>query len=132
MSRSRVARRWTVLALAGAMALVGCGDDDPSGPGTLEGRVSAATELGAAVLLVQGGGSPELTGVGDTRAFSGPRASGSHRVVLVGEGSGELRFEIEVEDVSAPRPTVTVVSAADTENESVAAVSAVDVRLTIR
>lgn len=132
MSRTRTTRTWSALALAAAVTLAACGDDGPDGPGALDGRVSAATELGAVVLLVEGGGVAEISGVGDTRAFTGPAESESRRVILVGEGSGELRFRVDVDDLSAPRPVVTVVSAVDTSNQGVAAVSAVDVQLTHR
>ena len=132
MSWRRTFRGFTGVALAAAMVvLAGCGDDGPSGPGTLDGRVSAATDLGAVVLQVEGT-LTSIEGAGDTRAFVGPTQGSTRRVILVGEGSGELRFAVAVDDLAAARPTVTVLSAVDTSNEDVAALSAIDVRLSPR
>lgn len=134
-SARRPVRTLAALALAASVALAGCGDDDPSGPGALDGRVSATVDLGAVVLSVEDGDGTApgtVSGAGDTRAFVGPASAGSRRVILVGEGSGELRFSIDVEDVGAPQPSVTVVSAVDTSNEDVAAVSTIDVQMSIR
>lgn len=120
-------------ALAWLLLLVlvaGC-SDDPSGPGTIQGRVESPGAIGAVWLEVQGEGVEGFRpGVG-SRVF-GARAGSSPdawRVVVVGEEPGGLRFEIEVEDV-AVLPSAVVLSAVDGQNQVLEILAEVDIRLT--
>ncbi|GMR14064.1 MAG: hypothetical protein BMS9Abin29_2294 [Gemmatimonadota bacterium] len=107
--------RWPVAALLflAALGLQGCGDSGPQGPGPLSAAVvSQGESVGAVVLSVSGPGVTSFQAVGSTRLFS----SGTQRVVLVGDGSGPLRFNILVNDRAASLPTVGVVEAVDVTN----------------
>lgn len=118
------------LALLLLFVLVAGCSDDPSGPGTIQGRVESADAIGAVWLEVQGEGVEGFRPGPDTRVF-GARAGSSPdtwRVVVVGEEPGELRFEIEVEDV-AVLPSAVVLSAADGQNHVLEVLTGVDVRL---
>ena len=132
MSTRRRIGTLPALLLGGVLALGGCGEDGPSGPGALDGEVRAPDVLGAVVLHVEGTGIEAIDGTAGTRAFVGPRVGEAHKVILVGDGTADLRFEIDVQDLAAPRPTATVESAVDTSNQDVAALSGIDVRLTVR
>ena len=112
---SRLLRAATA-ALLLALPAAGCDLFGPSGPGTLEATVSADVPLGALVLELQGGGVTGFTGRGDTRVYGAPLGQGRHRVIVVSPGGNALRFGIEVEDLGADAPQVTVVSAVDPSN----------------
>ncbi len=118
-----------------AMALVfaaGCGDDLPKGPGDFQGSVEAgATAIGAIVVNISGVGIGAIKGVGGTRAFADDDVSNSKRVVLVTEASGQLRFTVHLEDRSAIAPTGTVVEAIGLDNEPIANLGGITVRITI-
>lgn len=104
-----------MLLLLTALGLPGCGDSGPQGPGALSAVVeSQGASVGAVVLSVSGPGVTGFQEVGSTRLFS----SGTRRVVLVGAGSGPLRFDIFVNDRAASAPTVGVVEAVDVTNAS--------------
>ena len=115
MSRTRWPRLALVLSLLGAMA--GCGDD---GPGTLTVTVDAPDALGAVSLEVVGPGVRGFEGMGNTQVFGGTVSAreGRHRVLAVDPTVAEaLQFGILVDDVSAPWPTLRVVSAAGIDDE---------------
>jgi hypothetical protein len=123
----------SVLAVAAALTLAGCGDDVPEGPGTLDGSVEiGATDIGAIVVSVSGVGIGEIRGVGNTRAFASDNVASSKRVVLVTEQSGNLSFTIHVDDRSAPTPVATVVEAVDLNNQPVALLGDIVVRVGIQ
>lgn len=107
----------------------GC-SDAPSGPGTIQGRVQAPASLGAVWLEVQGEGVEGFRPAVGSSVFSARAGStpDAWRVVVVGGEPGELRFEVEVEDV-AVLPSAVVLSAADGENQLLAVLSEVDVLL---
>ena len=103
------------------LVLAGCADD-PSGPGTYEGRVRSSTLTpGAVVLDLTGVGIEGIKGEGGTTAFwnrtSGTEGgSESFRVVLVKEIPGELNFSVDVSNLENPAPTGVVVSAVHGSN----------------
>ncbi len=102
-----------LLLLLAAFGLQGCSDSGPQGPGPLSAVVeSQGASVGAVVLSVSGPGVTGFQEVGSTRLFS----SGTQRVVLVGAGSGPLKFNILVNDRAASVPTVGVVEAVDVNN----------------
>lgn len=115
----RRVRKATLLP-ALAVVLAGC-DSGPGGPGTLRATLEPApeTSVGAAVLAVSGEGVRGISADGVTRVFdAGPDGEGGFRVLLVNTGSGDrLRFRVEVRDVGAPPPAVTIVELADLRNE---------------
>jgi hypothetical protein len=123
--------RWIVGLLAAAM-VAGCGDDGPSGPGTLDVRVtSASSSLGAVILQVQGSGITAVSGTGSNRVVAGSVQQDARSVIVVGPGPGELRFALEVQDVGST-PTVTVVAATDASNLEITAIAGIDVRVSAR
>lgn len=108
------------LALAAAVvALSGCDLFGPSGPGVLDATLTAEGELGAVVLEVTGPAVRGFVGQGTTRAYGALVSTaevGRHRLVLVGEDGGPMRFGIEVDDLAADPPVVTVITAAGVNN----------------
>jgi hypothetical protein len=111
-----MSRHLRALLLVGALAIGAC-DSGPEGPGTLSVRAEG-TDLGAVVLEVEGSGVRGFAGLGSTRLYAGtvPGREGVHRVVLVDEAGGSLRFEMQVDDVGMDGPFVRVVTAATTAN----------------
>jgi hypothetical protein len=115
MSRSR-GLGISTLAL---VALFGACDTGPSGPGTVSGTVRGSAALGAVVLDVTWVGVQGFEGQGQTQVYSAPVAGDPdrYRVVLIDPVGGELHFGIDVDDVYLEGPVVTVVSAADADNQ---------------
>ena len=108
-------RPGVILLLLAALGVQGCGDSGPEGPGPLTAVVETqGATVGAVVLTVSGTGVTGFQEVGSTRLFS----SGIQRLVLVGTGSGTLRFNILVNDRGAAAPSVAVVEAVDANNAS--------------
>ena len=93
--------------------------DGPSGPGTLDATVEAPTQLGGVVLELTGPGITGFVGQGDTQAYGAvvSELEGRHRVILISQGSGTLRFGVQVEDLAAELPTVQVISATTLLNQ---------------
>jgi hypothetical protein len=91
---------------------------------------------GAALLHVSGVGVRDVIGEGGTRGWAHPISGedpASFRALLIdADPSGALTFRIEVDDVSAPTPTVTVLEIADRANELRAVTADVRVHLTLR
>jgi len=110
-------RRLGALILAGVL-LTAC-DSGPSGPGQLLIRASGV-DLGAAVLEIQGSGIREFSARGSTRIYSAPVSAktGAFRVVIVDPVGTDIGFDVSVDDVGMEGPIVTVVSAADTANQT--------------
>ena len=121
-------------ALTGGLALVlvlGTAACEPSGPGDLAATVQAPVPTGALVIEMVGRGITGFGGLGDARTFaSSPlRGAAGHRVILVSPSGAALRFRVQVEDVSENPPTATVVSAVDTSNRPIAALTGYTVRI---
>jgi hypothetical protein len=118
--------RGVLLGLLGLAAAC----DRSDGPGYLAGALEGPVPLGAAVVDVRGVGILGFEPSGSTRVFSAVTPAGVHRVVLVGETPGALRFRVKVEDPSATPPAAVLVSAADGENQPITSVVAFTVRIT--
>jgi hypothetical protein len=115
-----MSRRLITLALAAALASA-C-DSGPKGPGTLNATVTGPQALGAVVLELTGGTIQSVTGQGSTQVYSASLGGGTqarYRVVAIAPTGTDLRFGIEVTDLGAAAPTVTVVSAANTSNVAI-------------
>jgi len=111
----RIRRGLLLLLALAALGLGACSDDGPSGPGPVSATVTGAA-LGGAVLEVTGTGITGFEGAGSSQVFHGSTAPGVYRLVVVGPGAGELRFQILVEDRSGMLPTGVVISAVDGAN----------------
>lgn len=103
-----------ILTIACLLILGACG---PSGPGMLEGRISAEG-IGGVVLEVEGNGIQGFAGRGDSRVYSAPMPNRptTHRVVLIHPSGGEMVFEVAVDDVGMDPPIARVVSATRVDN----------------
>lgn len=114
MSARRAAR--TMLAAAGLLAAAAC-DSGPGGPGTIVASVEGAS-LGGAVVEVRGLGIVGFEGLSGTQLYASPlpNVADAHRVLLIHPDGGELRFEIQVEDIGMEDPVLTVLSAAGVDN----------------
>jgi hypothetical protein len=99
-----------------AVLAVAC-DSGPGGPGTLVASVTG-NSLGGVVLEVRGAGILGFEGLDNTRVYAAPLAevADGYRVLLIDPEGGELRFEIQVEDVGMGDPIMHVVSAAGVDN----------------
>ncbi len=101
-----------------ALTALAC-DSGPSGPGTLPAIVvpAAGQDLGAVVLAVTGSFVTGFSPSGSTRLFSARVSqTGTYRVVLVNTAPGDMVFGVDVEDVSAAPPVVSIVQGVDAEN----------------
>ena len=98
--------------------LMGACDSGPKGPGDLTGSVqSPGPALGGVVFQVVGSGIEKFTGTGGTKVFWAQQPDPKvFRVILVGEGGGDLTFSTSVQDRSKGLPKATVVSVVDLEN----------------
>lgn len=105
--------------MVATLALWGC-DPGPSGPGTLTGSVLAdGTGPGAALLVLTGEGLVGAEGAAGTLGWSSPTSEGADQIRLLlvdPDPVGAMTFEVEVRDVSAPVPSITVLQLADREN----------------
>lgn len=127
-------RSTPALALAAILGTLAACDSGPSGPGTLEARLSVPEGLvaGGAVVEVEGPSLRGVTASGSTRVFSA-RIEGTtgraFRVVLVGPDDGApLRFGLEVADVEAVPPEARVVELVDADNRPVGSLAGAEVR----
>ncbi len=113
--------------LAAAAALVACSD---AGPGALTATLDGPQPVGALVVEVRGAGVTGVEGAGDARVFADPSpATKDVRRVVVVSASGAPSFRIQVQDVSAEAPTVTLVSAVDAANQPLASLAGYQVRV---
>ena len=105
-----------VLAAGVLLVTVAC-DSGPGGPGTLVATVTG-NSLGGVVLEVRGPGIVGFEGLDNTQVYAAPLAQvpDAHRVLLIDPEGGQLRFEIQVEDVGMNDPVMQVVSAAGVDN----------------
>ncbi len=113
-----------------AVSLAGCDLFGPSGPGVLNATLTSSGELGAVVLEVTGLSITGFAAQGDARVY-GARLSevdGLHRVVLISPTGGPMQFGIEVDDLGADPPLVTVLTAVNTKNFTTAA-TGIEVRV---
>lgn len=110
--------RNVLLAAAAVLLLAGC-DSGPSGPGTVT-VFATGPSLAGAVLEVQGSGIRGFEARGSARVYSAAVEArpGTHRVIVISPEPGELVLDVDVADLGADGPTVTVVSAADGENRA--------------
>lgn len=116
------------MGLLATLFLVGCGDDGPSGPGTLQVTVSGTSELGAAVIEFAGPGlGLPSTGQGDW--VEGVATESGLRVLAVSNIGGALTFEIPVSDQSLPLPTATVLQASRVDNRRMVSVNGITVAI---
>jgi hypothetical protein len=104
------------LAAALGIAISAC-DSGPEGPGALAVVVTGPA-VGGAVLTVSGSGIESVRGLGSTRAYGAAlvNAPTRHRVALIDPVGGELRFELQVQDLAMDDPVITVASATGTDN----------------
>lgn len=146
MKRAGWAATGMVFALAAVLAAA-CGDEGPSGPGTLRATVvpPEARDEGAAVLELRSEVLTGLRAAGGTRIFHAPLppAGGDDaggggdagvepvRVVVVHPGGGALELLVEVSDLGAPRPRATVETLVDASNELRPAVAGYSIRFEI-
>ena len=114
MRRLSLVRHATAAAL---IALAAC-DGGPKGPGVINGTIISPLNLGAVVLEVEGASVRGFVGNGDTQAYGSvvPGVGGRHRVVLVSRSGSSIQFGIQVEELRARSPIVTVVFAAGADN----------------
>ena len=108
--------------------------DDPSGRGTVTLTVQAGTPLGAAVVEIRGdgvlGAEPITAGWAHLELVAGGGEQAEmHRLVLVQDQEGTLSAELELEDVGAPLPTVSVVLASDGSDLPLASLAGVEARV---
>lgn len=117
-----------VLAMGAALLVSGCGDSGPSGPGSLQATVeSGSIRVGAVVLTIEGMGITGFSPQGTTRVFSNRLSATTHRVVVVGGTPGGVPFLINVEDVGATLPAVTVIEAVSGKDRGIADISGISV-----
>jgi hypothetical protein len=126
---TRLHRRRLGVALLLATSFLSACDSGPKGPGFLSATVEGPVPLGAAIVEVHGEGVVGFEGAGGTHVFSAPTEPGVHRVVLVGETPGDLRFRVQVREVRDDLPSATVMSAAGGDNIPLATVQAFQVRI---
>ena len=106
-------------AVLGVGLITAC-DLGPSGPDTVEGTVTGDATLGAAVLDVTWPGVVGFEGRGSTQVYFAPVPGfpDRYRVILVSPTGGDIPFAIAVDDAYLRSPTVMVVEAAGTDNQS--------------
>lgn len=120
--------RGFVFGLSAALLVAACGDSGPSGPGSLQATVnSGSIPVGAVVLAIEGMGITGFSPQGTTRVFSNRLSATTHRVVVVGGTPGSVPFLINVEDVGATLPAVTVIEAVSGNDQAIADVSGISV-----
>ena len=109
------------LAVVGVLVLsiFGC-DSGPDGPGDITGTLlSPDVVVGGVVLEVVGQGVQSFSGTGGTKVFWATQADPKvHRVVVIGQGSGDLEFKVSVEDRGKQKPRATVINLVDAKNRT--------------
>ena len=122
-------KRLLVVAMLSLGAL-GC-DSGPDGPGDFTGTLqTSGGAVGGIVLEVVGTGIEGFSGAGGTKVFSAVQADPKvHRVIVIGE-SGELAFQVTVQDRGRGKPKATVVNAVDLQNRPLPVTQDFKVRFT--
>ena len=109
------------LAVVGVLVLsaFGC-DSGPDGPGDITGTLrTPGVVVGGVVLEIVGQGVQRFSGTGGTKVFWAPQTDPKvYRVVVIGEGGGDLEFKVSVEDRGKQKPRATVINLVDTENRT--------------
>ena len=100
-----------------AVLMVGC-DSGPQGPGDFSASVrSPGPSVGGVVLDVVGPSIEGFSGAGGSKVlWARQENTNAYRVIVIGEGGGELMFTISVMDRGDGKPKGTVVSAVDLDN----------------
>jgi hypothetical protein len=119
----------TGLSFLALLTFVTACDSGPKGPGFLDATLQGPVPLGAAVVEVTGAGVIGFEGAGTTHVISRPSGEGVHRVVLIGEAAGDLRFRVQVDEVRDATPSATVLSAADGANQPLTSLQPFQVRI---
>ncbi len=109
-------KRLLVFAVSG-LVMMGC-DSGPEGPGQFTGTLrSEGAAVGGVVLEVVGGGVEGFSGAAGTKVFWAAQSDPKiHRVIVIGEGGGDLAFQVSVEDRGRGKPKAAVINAVDLEN----------------
>lgn len=109
-------KRFSILAVLVAFAW-GC-DSGPHGPGDVTATLLAPdVAVGGIVVEMVGSGIEGFSGAGGTRVFFAQQDEPIvYRVIVIGEGSGDLSFKVSVRDRGGRFPRATVVGAVDMEN----------------
>lgn len=92
-----------LLLIATAFLVAGCLEESPGpGAGTVTATVVGPNgPEGAAVVVLLGSGITNVTGVGDTEAFSEQHDDGT-QIVLISQNGGTLTFTATIPDLSLP------------------------------
>ena len=123
-------RRSLRASVLACLLAAGACDFGPKGPGALTGRVaSGPIPVGAIVLEFTGAGITGFSEAGSTRLFFRENAPGQFRVVMVTPTPGEMSFQIQVEDVEAPFPSVATVQAVGGDNGGIANLTGIRVEV---
>ena len=117
-----------LVALLVLLAAAAC-DSGPKGPGFLTATIEGPVPLGAAIVEVQGEGVLGFEGAGTTHVFTTPGEPGVHRVVLIGEQPGDLRFKVQVQEVRDRPPSATIIQASGGDDIPLATVQAFQVNI---
>jgi hypothetical protein len=121
-----------VIGFVTLILLVGACDSGPDGPGDFTGTLqSEGVAVGGVVLEVVGSGVEDFAGAGGTKVFWAPQSDPKvHRVVVIGEGGGDLAFQVSVQDRSRGKPRATVLNAVDLQNRILPVTKEYKVRFT--
>ena len=112
-------------------AAMGC-DSGPEGRGDYTGTLSVdGAAIGAVVLEVVGSGIEGFSSSGTTKVFSAAQSDPKiHRVMVIGEGGGDLEFTVSVQDRGSRKPRAIVLNAVDLENRPLPVTQDFKVRFT--
>jgi len=117
------------VALAFGLLTSAC-DSGPKGPGQLTGRLrSGPIPVGAIVLEFTGTGITGFSGTGVTQVFSAENDPGVFKVIMVTPTAGEMTFQISVQDLEAPFPSVVAVEAVGADNGGIANLTGITVEV---
>ena len=121
-----------IAGLAVLVALAAGCDSGPSGPGDLTASIrSPDASFGGAVLEIVATGVESFSGAGGTKVFWALQDDPVvYRVVVIGEGGGELNFSISVQDRASRTPRASVVSLVDLNNQPILVTQDYEVKFT--
>jgi hypothetical protein len=117
-----------VVAIGAGILAASC-DSGPKGPGFLSATIEGPVPLGAAIVEVQGDGVIGFEGAGTTHVFTTPAEPGVHRVVLIGETPGDLRFKVQVQELRDSPPSATIIQASGADDIPLATIQAFQVHI---